>query len=157
MKVICRALMRLLYLSISIIVLLATFSCTPQKRLSRLVALHPELTITDTIKINDTVITTQIRIDTAFHSSTIKDTVTIEKEKLRLQIVEIRDTIYIEAEVVPDTIVIEREIPVEKIAQPQQSENEIQSLDDLLNRRWFWVVVGCVLVFFILRAFFSAK
>jgi len=86
-----------------------TFSCTPQKRLCRLVALHPELTIADTIKINDTVITTKTRIDTAFHHSTIKDTITIEKEKLKLQIVEILDTIYIEVEHDADTIVIERE------------------------------------------------
>jgi hypothetical protein len=124
------------------VIITITFSCTPQKRLSRLVALHPELTITDTIKINDTVITTQIRIDTAFHLTTIKDTITIEKEKLRLQIVEIRDTIYIEVEHDADTIVIEREIPVEKFIVQEQNEDKIQSLDGLLNRRWFWVVVG---------------
>ncbi len=152
MKAICKAMRRILYIFISLVVLAITFSCTPQKRLSRLVALHPELTTTDTIKINDTVITTELRIDTAFHHSTIKDTVTIEKEKLKLQIVEVRDTIYLEAEVIPDTIVIDKEIPVEKINNTQLENGKNQSLDDLLNRRWFWVVVGviiaCLLIFF---------
>jgi hypothetical protein len=142
MKDICRAMKNLRYLTILFAVITITFSCTPQKRLSRLVKLHPELTITDTIKINDTVITTQTRIDTSFHHSSIKDTITIEKEKLRLQIVEICDTIYIEVEHEADTIVIEKEIPVERIVVQENNEEKIQSLDDLLNRKWFWVLVG---------------
>jgi len=144
----------LVSLTILLVIITITFSCTPQKRLSRLVALHPELTLADTIKINDTVITTQIRIDTAFHHSIIKDTITIEKEKLRLQIVEILDTIYIEVEHEADTIVIEKEIPVERIVVQEQNEDKIQSLDDLFGRRWFWVVVGVAiagLLIFLLR------
>jgi hypothetical protein len=142
MKDICRAMKNLVSLTILFAVITITFSCTPQKRLSRLIALHPELTITDTIKINDTVITTQTRIDTSFHNSTIKDTISIEKEKLKLQIVEILDTIYIEVEHEADTIIIERKIPVERIVVQEDNEDKIQRLDDLLNRRWFWVVVG---------------
>ena len=146
-----------IYISILVTVFITTISCTPKKRLSRLVKLHPELTTTDTIKINDIVITTQTRIDTAFHHSIIKDTIIIEKEKLKLQIVEIRDTIYVEVEHEADTIVIEKEIPVEKIANQKQDKNGIQSLDDLLNGRWFWVLVGCIFVLIMLRVFFPAK
>ena len=147
----------LISLSILFAVITITFSCTPQKRLSRLVALHPELTIADTIKINDTVITTKTRIDTAIHHSIIKDTITIEKEKLRLQIIEIRDTIYIQVEHDADTIIIEKEIPVERIIVQEQNEDKIRNLDDLLNRRWFWVVVGCVSVLIMLRVFLPRK
>jgi len=147
----------LVSLTILFAVISTTFSCTPQKRLSRLIALHPELTITDTIKINDTVITTKTRIDTSFHHSIIKDTITIEKEKLKLQIVEILDTIYIEVEHDADTIIIEREIPVERIVVQENNEDKIQSLDDLLNRRWFWVVVGVLSILIILRIFFPRK
>lgn len=146
-----------IYLSILFTVIAISFSCTPQKRLSRLIKNNPELTITDTIKINDTVITTKTRIDTAFHHSILKDTITIEKEKLRLQIVEISDTIYIEVEHEADTIIIEKEIPVERIVVQNQKKNRIQSLEDLLNRRWFWVVVGVMLILIILRMCFHRK
>jgi len=157
MKDICRAMKKAIYLFILLATIAVSFSCTPQQRLSRLVLLHPELITTDTIKINDTIITTQTRIDTAFHHSIIKDTVTIEKEKLKLQIVEIRDTIYVEVEHEADTIIIENEVPVEKIANQKEKEEEIQNLDDLLNRRWFWVVVGCISTLIMLRVFFSEK
>jgi len=58
------------------------FSCSPQKRLHRLVKKHPELTRVDTIKIQDTIIVPGIKTDTVFSSSLLNDTVTITKENL---------------------------------------------------------------------------
>ncbi|MBP7077696.1 MAG: hypothetical protein KBB11_11665 [Bacteroidales bacterium] len=90
-------------------------SCSAEKRLHRLVALHPELVTKDTIRIQDTTLIPEVRIDTLVHYSQLKDTVTIEKEKLTVRIHQVRDTVYIEAVQKPDTIVHLREIPVEKI------------------------------------------
>jgi len=90
-------------------------SCSPQKRLHRLVKKHPELTQLDTIKIQDTVIVPGTNIDTVFSSSLLHDTVTITQEKLQIRLIEINDTIYLNAKVEPDTIIITKEIPVQKI------------------------------------------
>ena len=86
------------------VVLLLLASCSPQKRLHRLVSKHPELSRVDTIKIQDTVIVPSIKTDTVFSSSLLKDTVTITKEKLKIKLIEINDTIYLDAEVKPDTV-----------------------------------------------------
>ena len=91
-------------------------SCSPQKKLHRLLKKHPELLKTDTIKINDSVFIPEIRIDTIFHYSALKDTVVITKEKLKIKILEVNDTVFLDAEVKADTVVLIKEIPVEKLA-----------------------------------------
>jgi len=103
------------YFIFLIFTLILLASCSPQKRLHRLVKKHPELTQLDTIKIKDTVIVPGINIDTVFHSSLLYDTVTITKENLQIKLIEINDTIYLNADVKADTVIIERKIPVEKI------------------------------------------
>jgi hypothetical protein len=70
---------KLLY--ISLIALL--FSCSPQKRLNRLVKKHPELVKIDTITVRDTIrdtinVTTElVKVDTIFSLNEIHDTITI--------------------------------------------------------------------------------
>ena len=105
---------RLFNILIILTVLLIT-SCSPQRRLHRLITKHPELTQMDTIVFTDTTIIPEVRIDTIVHHSALKDTVIITKDKLKLQLIEINDTIYIEAHHEPDTIIITKEIPVERI------------------------------------------
>ena len=90
-------------------------SCSPQRRLHRLVTKHPELSRVDTIKIQDTVIVPGPKIDTVFHSSVLKDTLIITKEKLQIRLLEINDTIYLDAEVEPDTVILTKEILVDRI------------------------------------------
>ncbi|MEJ5266548.1 MAG: hypothetical protein WHW07_01910 [Bacteroidales bacterium] len=101
------------------------FSCTPQKRLSRLIALHPELKTTDTIRIQDTTIIPATRIDTSFHESKLNDTVIIIKEKLKLKLHRIHDTIYVEAEREADTVVVKKEVVVERVVLQQNSQSSI--------------------------------
>ena len=97
-------------------------SCSPQRRLHRLVTKHPELSRIDTIKIQDTVIVPGVKTDTLFHSSALKDTITITKEKLQIRLIEINDTIYLNAKVEPDTVILTKEIIVDRIiyTEPQK-------------------------------------
>lgn len=104
------------------------FSCTPQKRLNRLIALHSELKTTDTIRIQDTTIIPATRIDTSFHESKLNDTVIITKEKLKLKLHRIHDTVYVEAEREADTVVVEKEVAVERIVLQQNSQSSIDKL-----------------------------
>ena len=100
---------------LSIILVLTLLSCSPQKKLHRLLKKHPELLQTDTIKINDSIFIPEIHIDTIFHYSTLKDTIVITKENLKIKILELNDTVYLDASVKSDTVVIVKDIPVAKL------------------------------------------
>jgi hypothetical protein len=112
--------------------------CSPQKRLHRLVALHPELVQNDTIRINDTTFIPSVQIDTVVHVNTLRDTVTISKEKVRVKIHQIKDTVYINAEREPDTVVVHKEIPIEKIV--------YQKPGGKTNNGVIWFFVGVLVV-----------
>ena len=56
-------------------------SCSPSYRLNRLLALHPELKIPDTLFIRDSLIVPQIQVDTMLDFKTIRDTVIIQKDR----------------------------------------------------------------------------
>ena len=74
----------LIFLTITIFLLA---SCSPQKRLHRLVTKHPELTRIDTIKIQDSVFVPGTNVDTVFRSSLLHDTVTITQGKLQIKLI----------------------------------------------------------------------
>ena len=118
-----------------IITVLLLASCSPQRRLHRLVKKHPELTKIDTIKTIDTVIVPGPKVDTVFSSEVLKDTVTITKEKLQIKLVEVNDTIYLDAEVKPDTVIITKEIPIQKIVHIEPEKWYIT----IWNKFKFWL------------------
>jgi len=96
-------------------VILSLFSCSPQKRLERLVNRNPELRLPDTLIVRDTLITPIVQADTTLHIEQLYDTVVIEKERLQVKLLRIRDTLYVDGKCNPDTIYYEKQIPVEKI------------------------------------------
>jgi hypothetical protein len=95
-----------LFLIISLLI-----SCSPQKRLNRLLKKYPELVQTDTIWKTDTVIVEAVKIDTTFKFK--HDTITIVEDRLTVKtFFNYHDsTIYISAKCKSDTII--REIPVQ--------------------------------------------
>ena len=131
----------LIFLTITILLLA---SCSPQKRLHRLVTKHPELTRIDTIKIQDSVFVPGTNVDTVFRSSLLHDTVGITQEKLQIKIIEKNDTIYLNAKVEPDTIIITKEIPVRKIVHIEPEKWWV---------RWWWVllVIGVLIFLLVFR------
>ena len=104
-----------------VILLAFLFSCSPQKRLNRLIKKHPELVKVDTIVVRDTIrdtinVTTElVKIDTIFSLKEIHDTITITKDNLTIRYYHdtIHDNVYISGEC--DTIWIE--VPFEKIVE----------------------------------------
>jgi len=98
-----------------LIFLIVASSCSPSYRLNRLLALHPELKIPDTIVINDTITTAQIEADTFLRFSSIQDNILLQKDKLEITLNRIHDTLYIRGKCKADTIIVQRSIPVEKI------------------------------------------
>ena len=105
-----------------LLVILFVISCTPQRRITRLIDKYPYLITTDTVTIIDTVTATipSIVHDTVvnehfFHEIT-KDTLILEKDRLTVKI--FHDTVtrevYIKGECDTVTIekIVERKIPV---------------------------------------------
>ena len=98
-----------------IIFLLLCSACSPQRRLSRLLENHPELTVSDTVRFRDTVAIPAATADTFVDLKTMTDTVIIEKERLSVKLFKQHDTLYVEGKCAADTIYRELRIPVEKI------------------------------------------
>jgi hypothetical protein len=84
-------------------------SCSPQKRIARILKHHPELVKSDTVFRPDTVITKLVQKDTSFHFFQ-PDTVFIKEGKLTYKYFLRHDsTVYLDGKCDPDTII--REIP----------------------------------------------
>ena len=84
--------------------------CSPQKRLNRLVAKHPELINRYTIYRNDTTIINGTIIDTVFKSGITKDTIIIKENNLTIKYFNDGKTTYIKGKV--DTITVIKKVPL---------------------------------------------
>ena len=102
---------------IQVLTVALLFSCSPQKRLNRLVKKYPSLVEIDTIRIIDTVITSTIQHDTTtvfqFHDTTT--IVNTEKVFLKYFYDTLTREIHHEYICFGDTIIQEKIIPIEKI------------------------------------------
>lgn len=97
-----------------LVILLLLASCTPQKRLDRLIRRHPELVRVDSVKIIDTVITQEVSVDTMQVMNTY-DTFIVNRDRLTVQVIRHQDSIYVFGKCASDTVVIERNVPVKVV------------------------------------------
>ena len=89
---------------ISLICLVALTSCSASFHLKRAIQKDPTIIQPEIVQVVDTVIITPLeRIETTFVALPI-DTITIEKERLRIKIRRIHDTLRVEGECRSDTI-----------------------------------------------------
>jgi hypothetical protein len=126
-----------------VILLVFLFSCSPQKRLNRLVKKYPELVKTDTIMVRDTIrdtinVTTElVKLDTIFSLNEIHDTITITKDNLTIRYYHdtIHDSIYISGEC--DTIFVK--VPYERIVEYKVP------CDKVIVKKgiswWYWFII----------------
>ena len=99
--------------------LLLLTSCSAQWHLKKAVQKDPAILERDTLVVKDTVVSPPVAItDTV----TLKqhDTITIVKDRLKVQLIKVNDTITINAECASDTIVRTIEVPYEKIVYVKQ-------------------------------------
>ena len=136
--------------TLSLLIFLFFSSCSPQYRLNRLLALHPELKTPDTIFIRDSLIVPQVQVDTMLDFKTIRDTIIIKKDRLQVKFIKIHDTLFLTGKCKGDTVYINRKIPVEKIkiVKPDYLDNFISRLP--------WIVVGliCLILIFVFIRWF---
>jgi len=99
---------------VKLILLSSLMSCSAQWHLKKAVQKDPTILVKDTLVVTDTVVSPPVAItDTV----TLKqhDTITLVKERLKVEIIKVNDTITISAECASDTIVTTIEVPYEKI------------------------------------------
>ena len=100
--------------AVKLILLVLLTSCSAQWHLKKAVQKDPLILEKDTLVVTNTVVTPPVAItDTV----TLKqhDTIVIQKDRLKVQLVKVNDTITINAECASDTIVTTIEVPYEKI------------------------------------------
>ncbi len=102
---------------IQIILVFLLISCSPQRRLNRLVKKHPELITMDTIVVRDTVIVESYNYDTTTIIRMHDTTTVINNEKLILKYFydTLRETIYHDVECIGDTVYTETLVPIETV------------------------------------------
>ncbi len=128
-----------------LLILCLITGCSPTYRLNRLLALHPELKVPDTLFIRDSLILPQVQVDTMFDFKTIRDTVVIEKDRLQIKLSRIHDTLFLTGQCKGDTVYITRKIPVEKIKIVKADK-----IDNLISKLP-WIVIGliCLILLFV--------
>jgi len=133
-----------LLIIIVLILLVSSFTaCSPQRRLQRLVAHHPELLAADTLLVHDTLVMAAIVADTSIPLTRLTDTVVIARDKLEIKLVKIRDTIHVTGTCKADTIVRELRVPVEKIKLVKAEGGWLSKV--------LWIVIGLVVVALVVK------
>ncbi len=113
-----------------------------ERKIEKLTILYPQLLKRDTI--NDTIQITipQVEVDTFFQGKD-GDTVTLYKDRLRIQYVRQGDTVYISGKCQTDTIYKTVSVPFEQIVVRKQSVIE-QITQHGKRLLWFFVILAVV-------------
>ena len=135
-----------------LLIILLLASCTPQKRLAKLVKKHPELVRVDTITVVDTftVVTPRTRIDTFYSIKQLIDTVVLQKENLKVVTYLKNDTVYLNAEC--DTLVVEK---IRTVKVPTKTI-EVKK-ENFWDSRWFRFLFIVIFVALLIRWLLSKQ
>jgi hypothetical protein len=128
------------------LILILTTSCDPIRRHQRLVEKFPHVHTQDTVTLIDTfrIEIPKTEIDSVFLIKQLRDTITIEKERLRVQMYTIHDSIYIDAHCDTITVekIIERKIPVVHYETKP---------DWIYWLKWVLIVIGAIVAYRLLK------
>jgi flagellar biogenesis protein FliO len=109
-----------------LIILLTLVSCDPVKRHQRLVNKYPYVHTNVTQTVPDT---TVVYVPEVKHDTTVvtkqQDTIIIEKERLRINIIRELDTLHIEGECAADTIIVTKTITLSLYTSTTSKDNKL--------------------------------
>lgn len=143
-------LLQSLFIVVMPLVMLALISCSPQKRAIRKIdkakRLAPELFVSKVDTIRDTIITPLEAFTDTFVLLRY-DTIKIDKERLKIQIIRENDTIYVDANCKGDTVYLERQVVDSVIEKPRIEPDGKKFWDYLYGA--LYIVLGIVGVKFL--------
>jgi len=124
-----------------ILLILVLIACNPIQRHARIVKRFPYVHTVDSIKLIDTVrLNTEVtQIDTVTLISSLKDTITLIKDNLTVEVYTVRDSFYINAKC--DTIFLEK-IITRNIPIKYYKEN-------LINYNWLFLILALVIAYYL--------
>ncbi len=122
------------------VLIFSLLSCSPQKRLNRILKKHPELRQLDTLTIRDTTVTERVQIDTLFKPG--KDTTIFKEGKATVKFLYKKeiDTVFLDVICDADTIFKEIKVPVNI---PHTEETTGEKLKSLW---WVWLIIAGSLI-----------
>ncbi len=128
-----------------ILALLSVFGCNPCKRIQKNILKHPECVKMDSILVMDSIKVLGFKTDTVLNINNIYDTITIVKNNLKIKVIRVMDSIYVDA-TVKDSIVYKsrwkyRTVIVEK----PRKKRFIDQLQD--GFKWLAILVIALLMF----------
>jgi hypothetical protein len=114
---------------VKLTLLLLLTNCSATWHLKKAVQKDPTILEKDTLVVKDTVVVPPV-VTTDTVTLSQHDTITIQKDRLKVQLVKVNDTVIINAECASDTIVRTIEVPYEKVIYVQQKTlwEKIQTL-----------------------------
>jgi hypothetical protein len=127
---------------VKLILVLSLTSCSAQWHLRKAVQKDPMILKKDTLVVQDTFVVPPVVLkDTV----TLKqhDTITITKDRMRVKIVKVNDTLIIDAKCDSDTIVRTIEVPYEKIVYVEKATFWDKFKDFILTAG---ALLGCILI-----------
>tara|TARA_R110000764_G_scaffold192808_5_gene278036 strand:- start:133 stop:576 length:444 start_codon:yes stop_codon:yes gene_type:complete len=130
--------------------ILINISCSPISRHQRLVKKYPFVHTQDTVILIDTitVLIPKIKHDTIFNLNELHDTVYIEKDRLKIKMYRVLDSIYVQGEC--DSIyiekIIERKVPI------RYYENK-----DTNWWKWILIIAGSLLFLVLIYTALASK
>jgi len=138
------------------LIVFLSYSCSPEKRIARIVKRHPELIKKDTVWSKDTLVTTAVKHDSLFHYYQ-PDTVYIKEGKMTVKYIFNKDsTVYIQGKCDADTIIKYYPIQVNSLS----VEKELTWADRFkiwIFNNWWWVFAICWVLWKIFGKFLKAK
>jgi hypothetical protein len=116
---------------VKLTLLLSLSSCSAQWHLKKAIKKEPSILQADTISVTDTLVLPPVAMkDTVIIEQ--HDTITLVKERLRVEIIKSNDTITIDAVCDSDTIIRVVEVPYEKVVYSPKA--------GLKEKVWSWII-----------------
>ena len=125
-------------LPLAVLILLS--ACSPSARIARILERHPELTLSDTLLIRDTIPLPSMEADTLLQLEAMKDTVFLRNDRLDIALSSNLKTLYVKGKCKADTIYRTHRVTVEKIR--IMKPNRL----DALIAKIPWLVVGLIAI-----------
>lgn len=140
---------------LALLCVLAASSCSPPKRLARLIKKHPGLVKIDTLRYQDTLIVRERRVDTIFyynqHDTVIKE---MNGVTLKYYFNSKDSTVFLEGKTKHDTIIREIRIPYQTV-QPVLSPLTFAQKIKIFIFDWLPLVALLIVLFFWAKSRFS--
>jgi hypothetical protein len=131
-----------------ILAVLSVFSCSPCKRVQRKILKHPQCLRIDSVKVVDTFNIQGFKTDTVLNIENIYDTVHLVKNNLKIKVVRVKDSIYVDGKI-KDSIIYRSRWKTKVISVEKPSKTK--AFFDRLEEGVKWLFVGILIMLMIKR------